>query len=261
MKGKLYITATPIGNLEDITFRAVRILKEADFIACEDTRESMKLLKHFGIHTPLLAFHKFSTRKETEAIADRIEKGENCALITDAGTPCISDPGSSLVALAAEKGITVESVPGPCAFICALTLSGFGAQAFAFAGFPPRKPGELRRFIAEAAKNTVPTGIYEAPGRVKKTLETISEVIPERRLSFSRELTKLHEETVRGTAAEVLKAYEGREIRGEGVIIIDGSGKTEETADVQEALERLETLTASGMSPRDAIDKCAAETG
>ncbi|MBR4750096.1 MAG: 16S rRNA (cytidine(1402)-2'-O)-methyltransferase [Abditibacteriota bacterium] len=262
MSGTLYITATPIGNMEDITLRALRILREADLIACEDTRTTMKLLARYDIHTPLVSHHKFSADKEVLAIIELLEAGRTCALVTDAGTPCVSDPGSRLIALACEKGIAVEALPGACAFITALTLSGFDAQSFRFAGFPPRKSGELRAFFARIAPETCATGIYEAPGRVKKTLAVIAEVMPGRRLSFSRELTKLHEETVRGTAAEILEAYEGREVKGEAVIIIDGCREPEESREEPvDAAELLRSLLDEGMSPRDAVRVCSRRTG
>ena len=262
MSGKLYITATPIGNLEDITLRALRTLREADFIACEDTRNTMKLLSRYDIRTPLVSHHKFSTEKEIQAVIQQLLAGKNCALVSDAGTPCISDPGSQLIALACRKGIEVEALPGACAFIAALTLSGFDAQSFHFAGFAPRKAGELRTFLAQIAAEPCATGIYEAPGRVKKTLAMIDEIMPRRRLSLSRELTKLHEETVRGTASEILAAYGSREVKGEAVIIIEGSPEPALTSEEPpEAAELLRSLMAEGMSPRDAVKVCSRRTG
>ncbi|MBQ9358142.1 MAG: 16S rRNA (cytidine(1402)-2'-O)-methyltransferase [Abditibacteriota bacterium] len=262
MSGTLYITATPIGNLEDITLRALRTLREADFIACEDTRNSLKLLNHFDIRKPLVSCHKFSAGKDILAILDRISGGERCALVTDAGTPCISDPGSLLVRLALERGIPVETVPGPCAFIAALTLSGFDADRFEFAGFPPRKEGERKRFFARLARNAHATGFYEAPGRVLKALEQLEEAAPERQISFSRELTKLHSETVRGTARELLEAYAGREIKGEAVIIVQGRPEpAEPEVDTGRARELLQALLQAGTPRKEALRQCVLETG
>lgn len=219
----LYITPTPIGNLEDMTFRAVRILKEVDHILAEDTRTSAKLLRHFEIETPVSSYHAFNEHRILPSIIERMKKGEIMALISDAGTPCISDPGFLVVRECLKNGLHVECLPGATAFVPALVKSGFASDNFVFEGFLPHKKG--RKTMLEKLKEEPRTVIlYESPHRLIKALEQVADYFGgERRVSVSRELTKLFEETVTGTASEVLTMFsERKEIKGEIVIVIEG---------------------------------------
>lgn len=218
----LYLIPTPVGNLEDITLRALRLLKEVDLVLAEDTRTSGMLLKHFDIHTRLCAHHKFNEHQTAEAFAVRIAAGENMALVTDAGTPGISDPGFMLVRACVEKGATVQCLPGPTAFVPALVASGLPCERFTFEGFLPQKKGRQTR-LKELAEEPRTMIFYESPYRVVKTLGQFVETFgAERRCSACREISKIHEESVRGTLAEVLAHFEETEPRGEFVIIVEG---------------------------------------
>jgi 16S rRNA (cytidine1402-2'-O)-methyltransferase len=223
--GKLYIVPTPIGNLEDITLRAIRVLKEVSLVLAEDTRTSTFLLKHFQIATPLHSHHKFNEHRTVEQIAQRIEAGDSVALISDAGTPGISDPGFLLVRTCVEKGIDVECLPGATAFIPALVASGLPCDRFLFEGFLPQKKGRNKRI--EALKDEVRTIVfYESPFRLVKLLQQLAEVFEtDRKASVSRELTKLHEETARGTLLELAAYFEKKGVKGEIVVIVEGLGK------------------------------------
>lgn len=219
---KLYIVPTPIGNLEDMTFRAIRVLKEADLILAEDTRTSGKLMKHFEIGTHMQSHHMHNEHKTVENIINRLRGGETIALISDAGTPAISDPGFLLTRACVENGIAVECLPGPTAFVPALVNSGLPNDKFVFEGFLPDKKGRQTRFLA-LAEETRTIIFYVSPHKLVKTLgEFIQYFGEERPISVSRELSKLHEETVRGTAAEVLEHFTKKEPRGEIVVIVGG---------------------------------------
>lgn len=223
--GKLYVIPTPIGNLEDITFRAVRILKEVDFILAEDTRTSGILLKHFEIKKPMFSHHKFNEHKTIETVINRVKAGEIAALISDAGTPAISDPGFLIVRQCVREGIEVECLPGPTAFVPALVVSGLPNDRFCFEGFLPQKKGRMTRMQALADEQRTMV-FYESPYRLVKTLTQFSEVIGlERHASVSREISKLHEETVRGTLEELIKHFTAVEPKGEIVIVIEGIDK------------------------------------
>ena len=220
--GTLYLVPTPVGNLEDITLRALRILKEADVVLAEDTRTSGILLKYYDIKTRLCSHHKFNEHQTAEAFAARMAAGEVMALISDAGTPAISDPGFMLVRACVERGVEVQCLPGATAFVPALVASGLPCERFTFEGFLPQKKGRATRL--EQLKEEPRTMIfYESPYRVVKTLAQFAEVFgPERRVSACREISKLHEESVRGTMAEVLAHFEENEPRGEFVIVVEG---------------------------------------
>jgi len=219
---KLYLVPTPIGNLEDITLRAIRILREADGILAEDTRTSGNLLRHLDISKPMTAFHIRNEHQVVERIAERIEAGETLALVTDAGTPAISDPGFLLVRECVRRGIEVECLPGPTAFVPALVNSGLPAEKFIFEGFLPHKKGRQTK-LKEVAEYPYTTILYESPFRLLKTLQQLAEVCgSERKVSVSRELTKIHEENARGTLAEVIEHFSKKEIKGEIVIILEG---------------------------------------
>ena len=223
--GKLYIVPTPIGNLDDMTFRAVNVLKDVDTVLAEDTRTSGKLLKHFGIEAKMSAYHKFNEHKVAESIVNRIKSGEKIALISDAGTPAISDPGFLLVRECVKNGIEVECLPGATAFVPALVNSALPADKFFFEGFLPHKKGRQTRlkFLSEFPNTVI---LYESPHRLVKTLKQISEFFgSERKVSVSRELTKLHEENVRGTVQEVTEHFDNKTVKGEIVIVIEGKTK------------------------------------
>lgn len=235
---KLYIVPTPIGNLDDITLRAIKVLEEVDFILAEDTRTSSVLLKHLGIDKPLRSHHKFNEHATVAAVAESIEAGRNVALISDAGTPGISDPGFLLVRTCVEAGIEVETLPGATACIPALVQSGFPCDRFCFEGFLPQKKGRMKR-LAELAEENRTIVFYESPFRVVKCLEQLSEVFgAERRVAVSRELTKKFEQTVRGTLAEVIAHFKNNQPKGEFVIVLAGKGLKSRGAEmVDEQLE------------------------
>ena len=220
--GKLFLVPTPIGNLEDMTFRAVRVLKEADLILAEDTRNSGKLLKHFEIQTPMQSHHMHNEHKTVDAIVSRVQAGQTIALISDAGTPAISDPGFLLTRACVEAGVEVDCLPGATAFVPALVNSGLPNDKFVFEGFLPVKKGRQTRLklLAEEIRTMI---FYESPHKLIKTLGNFAKYFGEgRKLSVSREITKLHEETVRGTAREVLQYYTDHPPKGEIVIVVEG---------------------------------------
>lgn len=222
---KLYLVPTPIGNLEDITLRAIRVLKEVDGILAEDTRTSGNLLRHLDISKPMTAFHIRNEHQVVERIAERIQTGETLALVTDAGTPAISDPGFLLVRECLKRGIDVECLPGPTAFVPALVNSGLPAEKFIFEGFLPHKKGRQTKLQAVAAYPYT-TILYESPFRLLKTLQQLAEVCGnDRKVSVSRELTKIHEENVRGTLDEVIGHFSKKEIKGEIVIVLEGASE------------------------------------
>lgn len=260
MAGILYIVATPIGNLEDMTYRAVRILSEVDQIAAEDTRHSLKLLNHFNITKPLTSYFDHNQQFKGERILNALRQGRSVALISDAGTPCISDPGYQLVRDAVAEGIQVIPIPGACAAVAALSGSGLPSDCFTFAGFPPARQGKRRTFLADLAGRPGTLILYEAPHRLEATLRDISEVLGERHIVVARELTKIYEEFMRGTASEIMAAVALGKIRGEVVILV-GPGEA-----VEQPRESLETvlvglLRDGGLSVKDAARKAAEITG
>src|SRR5882672_2417304 len=224
--GTLYLVATPIGNLEDITLRALRVLRECDVVAAEDTRRTGQLLKHFGIARPLLSYFQFNEAKRSEEIIERLRRGEKVALVTDAGSPGISDPGERVVKAAIAAGFRVESVPGPSALIVALTASGLAADEFHFIGFLPHKSGQRRKRL-ENLKNFEGTLVlYESPYRIEKLLDELLQVFPERAVVLARELTKKFEEFLRGTPAELLEVVRKRSLKGEFVVLVSGADES-----------------------------------
>lgn len=220
MTGILYIVATPIGNLEDITLRALRILKEVDLIAAEDTRHSRKLLAHFDIHTKLTSFYQGNERTKAGHIIALLQEGKNIALISDAGTPCISDPGFPLLTAAVDAGITVVPIPGPSAAIAALSAAGLPTDRFTFIGFLPDKPGKRKRALEELRSIDHALVIYVSPWKAAKTLQDCLEVLGERPAVLCRELTKVHEEFARGTLASLAEAYAEQPPKGEMVLLV-----------------------------------------
>lgn len=219
MAGKLFLVTTPIGNLEDITLRALRVLKEVDVIAAEDTRHSRQLLSHFDIHSELVSYHAFNEHEKTDSLLDRIEKGANIALVTDAGTPSVADPGFFPVRAAQERGIEIEVVPGVSAVTFAVTASGLPVDKFAFFGFVPVKSGRKTSFFADIKEKNMTAFVFESPFRVAKTLELIAEIFgSDVQIAIIREATKLHEEVIKGSAGEICNKYRDRVWKGEFVI-------------------------------------------
>lgn len=222
--GSLTLVATPIGNLGDITLRALEILKSVDVILAEDTRHSRRLLNHYAIDKPLVSYHDHNESRVTPSLIERMQKGEKMALITDAGTPGISDPGFYLVRAAVAAGIEVTAAPGPSALLMALTLSGFPCETFVFVGFTPKKPGELSKLVDSLVEEPRTTVFYVAPHQLRKVVDAIAEKLPERELAVAKELTKLHENVFRGTADEMKVRLGPTMPRGEFVLIVKGVG-------------------------------------
>ncbi|MEO0453279.1 MAG: 16S rRNA (cytidine(1402)-2'-O)-methyltransferase [Verrucomicrobiota bacterium] len=220
MEGELKVVGTPIGNLEDLSYRAVRILSEADCIAAEDTRQTRKLLDRYEISTPLISHHKFNEAQREEVLIKRMMEGEVIALVSDAGMPGVADPGERLIRQCQQSGINVEVIPGPCAVIHALVASGFPALPFAFYGFLPVKSGGRRKAIEEAAQRPHTSLYFESPHRLMKTLEVIAEVMPERPICVGRELTKLYEESPQGRAGDLLDYFGKKTVKGEITLVI-----------------------------------------
>jgi 16S rRNA (cytidine1402-2'-O)-methyltransferase len=242
-QGVLYVVATPIGNLEDITYRAVRVLREAGLIACEDTRQTRKLLDHYGVTTPTISYHEHNEIERAEQLVRKMEDGVNVAQVSDAGMPCISDPGYRVIKLAIERGITVVPIPGPSALTAALVGSGLPTDIFEFRGFLPAKAGQRRSALESLRGATHTTIAYEAPHRIREALEDIVAVLgPERPVVIARELTKVHEEFIRGTAAEALARLQATEPRGEIALLIGPGGSQARPAAAKNVAERLEEI-------------------
>lgn len=268
MSGILYLVATPIGNLEDMTFRAVRILKEVDLIAAEDTRNSIKLLNHFEIDTPMTSYHEFNKVDKAITLIEKLKEGQNIAVITDAGTPGISDPGEELVKMCYEEGIEVTSVPGPAACITAVTMSGQACRRFAFEAFLPKDKKERRRVLEETKNETRTIIIYEAPHHLIGTLKELRDVLGEDRgITLCRELTKKHEEKEKTTIGGALKSYEAKEPRGEYVLVIAGKSKAEVIEEARAAFdemsieEHMQMYLDQGMDKKEAMKAVAKDRG
>lgn len=267
MSGILYLVATPIGNLEDMTYRAVRILSEVDLIAAEDTRNSIKLLNHFEIKTPMTSYHEFNKYDKAKVLVDKLLLGNSIAVITDAGTPGISDPGEELVRQCHAAGITVTSVPGACAAVSALITSGLPTRRFAFEAFLPQDKKEKARILEELKRETRTIIIYEAPHRLKKTLSELYHTLGERNITLTRELTKKHETIDKTTFSEAVSYYEANEPRGEYVIVIEGLDVAELEAaqhavyEKMSVFEHVNMYMEQGMSKKEAIKQAAADRG
>lgn len=240
MQGTLYLCATPIGNLEDMTFRAVRILREVDLIAAEDTRNSIKLLNHFEIKTPMTSYHEYNKIEKAHYLIGKLQEGKNVALITDAGTPGVSDPGEDLVRLAYEAGIQVTSLPGACACITALTLSGLPTRRFCFEAFLPADKKERQEILEELKTETRTILLYEAPHRLVRTLQELLDALGDRRITLCRELTKRHETVFTSTLGEALEFYQHEEPKGECVIVMEGKSRREIQAQQRSFWEEME---------------------
>ena len=267
MQGKLYLCATPIGNLEDITLRVLRILQEVDLIAAEDTRNSVKLLNHFDIHTPMTSYHEYNKYDKAKELIEKMRQGKNIALITDAGTPGISDPGEELVRMCAEEGIEVTSLPGASACITALTLSGLSTRRFAFEAFLPADKKERQAVLQELPEETRTLILYEAPHRLRKTLEELYQTLGNRRMTICRELTKKYETAFRTNLEEAIRHYETEEPRGEYVLVIEGKKQEELQKERQEAWkemsleEHMKFYEAQGTPRKEAMRLVAKDRG
>ncbi|MBE6574926.1 MAG: 16S rRNA (cytidine(1402)-2'-O)-methyltransferase [Ruminococcaceae bacterium] len=264
--GTLYLVATPIGNLADLSERAIKVLGEVDFIAAEDTRNSMRLLTHLGISKPMISYFEHNKRERGPVIADRLAAGESCALITDAGTPAISDPGEDLVALCAQRGIPVTHIPGACAAIVALTLSGLPTGRFVFDGFLPVAKAERRERLAELAGETRTVILHEAPHKLRATLDDLVEALGDRPIALCRELTKRNEEIMRTTLSGAVEYYRTHDPRGEYVLVLAGGEKRSAAADEafwQEMTPEAHVAyyEAQGASRMDAMKKAARDRG
>ncbi|MBQ2792882.1 MAG: 16S rRNA (cytidine(1402)-2'-O)-methyltransferase [Oscillospiraceae bacterium] len=262
MAGTLYVVGTPIGNLGDFSPRAIETLKAVDFIAAEDTRVTQKLLNHFEIKKPMMSYYQHNLRERGEEIIARIEAGENCAIVTDAGMPCISDPGEDLVHLCAERGVAVAVVPGPVAAMSALAISGLPTSRFSFEGFLSTNNKNRAEHLRQIRDDRHTLIFYEAPHKLIYTLADMLAALGDRRIALCRELTKLHEEVIRTTFSGALALYKEKSPRGEYVLIIEGAPETEETVlTFEEAVERVKSLREEGLSVSDAAKQVAKETG
>lgn len=267
MQGKLYLCATPIGNLEDITLRVLNTLKEVDLIAAEDTRHSIKLLNHFGIGTPMTSYHEFNKIEKARYLVEKMKEGLNVALITDAGTPGISDPGEELVKQCWEAGIELTSLPGPAACITALTISGMATRRFAFEAFLPPDKKERARILEELKHETRTIILYEAPHRLVRTLGELQDALGDRNVSVCRELTKKHETVFRTTISGALAFYETEEPRGECVLVLEGKDPAQIQKEAEQAWasmsleEHMEQYLSRGIDRKEAMKLVAKDRG
>ncbi|MBQ9703345.1 MAG: 16S rRNA (cytidine(1402)-2'-O)-methyltransferase [Clostridia bacterium] len=263
--GVLYLVATPIGNLSDISERALKVLSEVDFVAAEDTRNTGRLLSYFGISKSMVSYFEHNKRERGEIIVERLLNGESCALVTDAGTPAISDPGEDLVRLCAEKNITVTAIPGCCAVVNALALSALSTGRFCFEGFLSTNKGERNERLEEIKADRRTTIFYEAPHKLRKTLEDIYKVFGDRKISLCRELTKLNEEVIRTTLLGAISYYEANEPRGEYVLVVEGASEEENAKNAffvdMSLTEHLDYYISRGMSKMDATKAVAKDRG
>ena len=263
MAGTLYLVPTPIGNLGDISRRCAETLEAVDFIAAEDTRVTLKLLNHLGLKKPLISYYRHNTEAGGQAVLDRLLAGESCALVTDAGTPAISDPGEELVALCARNGVEAVSIPGPCALVTALAASGLPTGRFTFEGFLAMNKKNRRAHLEELVGERRTMIFYEAPHKLTATLDDLTAAFgPDRRISLCRELTKLHEEVRRTTLGEAVRWYAENPPRGEFVLVVEGAPESvEEAITLEDGLALVDRLRAEGRSLRDAVKLAAKETG
>ncbi len=260
MKGKLYLVATPIGNLEDITLRALRILKEVDLIAAEDTRHTLGLLNHFEISKPLISYYKQNEKTKSEILIKKLLEGQNVAIVSDAGTPGISDPGEEIVKVAIENGIEIIPIPGACAFVNALIASGLSSKEFTFIGFLSAVKKEKKDKLEEIKYETRTLILYEAPHKLKATLEAIYEILGDRKIVLARELTKIHEEFIRDNVSNILERID--EIKGEFVILIEGNSESKKDLELSDLTsktleEHYEFYLNKGFDKKEIIKKIA----
>ena len=261
MSGKLYVVGTPIGNLEDMSVRAVKTLQEVDFIADEDTRVTLKLLNHFEIKKPMVSYHEHNAREKGGEIITRLLSGQTCAIVTDAGMPCISDPGEDLVRLCAENGIDTVVIPGPSAAISALALSGLSTSKFVFEGFlNPQKNARLER-LEELKREKRTIIFYEAPHKLCDTLSAMYQVLGDRKITLARELTKIYEEVIRTTLSQAVALYEEKAPKGEFVLVVEGMVEEEQSLTFEQALELIQALVDKGEPLSKAAKDVARQTG
>ena len=262
-KNSLYLVSTPIGNLSDISPRAAKVLSEVDFIAAEDTRNTMKLLTHLGIRKPMVSYFEHNKYERGTEIIKRLQGGQSAALVSDAGTPAISDPGEDLVKLCAENGIEVFSIPGPCAAICALTLSGLFTGRFAFEGFLSTAKAERLQRLESVKQDERTLIFYEAPHHLVKTLEVMLDVLGDRKISLCREITKINEEVIRTTISGAVEHFSEVQPKGEFVLVVEGApeGEKKNFWDEMSIREHFEYYAAEGMERMDAIKKVASDRG
>lgn len=267
MQGTLYLCATPIGNLEDITMRVLRVLQEVDVIAAEDTRNSIKLLNHFQIKTPMTSYHEYNKIEKGHDLVRQLLEGKNVALITDAGTPGISDPGEELVKMCYEAGVTVTSLPGPAACITALTLSGLATRRFCFEAFLPADKKERAIILEELKEETRTIIVYEAPHHLRKTLKQLYETLGDRKITLCKELTKRYENAFATTLEEAISYYDNNEPKGEYVLVIEGKSRADIEAEKRDSFssmtigEHMELYLSQGLEKKEAMKQVAKDRG
>lgn len=269
MAGKIYLVATPIGNLSDISMRAIETLKNADIIACEDTRNTIRLLNHFEIKGHLTSYHEYNKIDKAYELCEKIKEGKNIAFVSDAGMPAISDPGYELVEIAYKEGLEVTVVPGASAVVSALAISGISSRRFAFEGFLPADKNEKKEILTELSQESRTLILYEAPHRLLKTLKELFEYMGNRNIAIVREITKLHEEVLRGKLADIIADYESEKvaIRGEYVLVIEGKSLLEKREERQKSFEEIsirehyEKYIAEGMDKKEAMKAVAKDRG
>ncbi len=267
MAGKLYLCATPIGNLEDITYRVLKTLKEVDLIGAEDTRHSIHLMNHFEIKTPMTSYHEYNKVEKAKILVEQMKEGKNIAIITDAGTPGISDPGEEIVRQCYEAGIEVTSIPGPAACITALTMSGLSTRRFAFEAFLPAEKKERQRILQELKNETRTIVLYEAPHHLVRTLKELQKVLGDREITLCKELTKIYEKAEKSTIEKLIEKYEDAEIKGEYVLVIQGRSFEEIQKEEQEIYlkitveEHMQKYLLQGMDKKEAMKQVAKDRG
>lgn len=269
MAGKIYLVATPIGNLSDISMRAIETLKNVDIIACEDTRNTIRLLNHFEIKGHLTSYHEYNKIDKAYELCEKVKEGKNIAFVSDAGMPAISDPGYELVDIAYKEGVEVTVVPGASAVVSALAISGISSRRFAFEGFLPADKNEKKEILTELSQESRTLILYEAPHRLLKTLKELFEYMGDRNIAIVREITKLHEEVLKGRLAEIISDYESEKvaIRGEYVLVIEGKSLLEKKEEIQKSFEEIsirehyEKYIAEGMDKKEAMKAVAKDRG
>jgi len=259
--GTLYVVSTPIGNLEDITLRALRVLKEVDLIAAEDTRRTRQLLTHYGIHKPLISYHEYNRRMREKTLLQELREGKSIALVTDAGTPGISDPGEDLVRGAIQESIPLVPIPGPAALVSALSVSGLPTESFLFYGFLPSKAAARKKWLSSLQGRPETLVFYESPRRLSSLLEDAAQILGDRRVVVAREMTKVYEEVYRGTISEVLDQLGEEEVKGEVTVILEGctSSPAPEASSIMEALRHYSR--EMGLSMKESVGRVAEELG
>ncbi|MCI9371580.1 MAG: 16S rRNA (cytidine(1402)-2'-O)-methyltransferase [Lachnospiraceae bacterium] len=267
MAGKLYLCATPIGNLEDITYRVLKTLREVDLIGAEDTRHSIHLMNHFEIKTPMTSYHEYNKVEKAKILVEQMKEGKNIAIITDAGTPGISDPGEEIVRQCYEAGIEVTSIPGPAACITALTMSGLNTRRFAFEAFLPTEKKERQRILEELKNETRTIVLYEAPHHLIRTLKELQKILGDREMTLCKELTKIYERAEKSTIKKLIEKYEETEIKGEYVLVIQGRSFEEIKKEEQEVYlqisieEHMQKYLSRGMDKKEAMKQVAKDRG